>query len=97
MTWSISQGPNPSIMNVEVTYTVTVDSINPGSGYTRDAQGIIYEGRINGTTLTLVLVTHTIGVFSFTPTSIVGTWNDGWCYSFCQRLYTPANGLTLVK
>ncbi|MEX2681842.1 MAG: hypothetical protein Q6373_009580 [Candidatus Sigynarchaeota archaeon] len=89
--------------DVEVSFSVTSSNINSGSGYTPDVSPMTLEGRISGTRLTLVRKAsmfqdeRVVGEFSFTSTSIMGTWNDSWCMAYCQAVYTSVNGLTLVK
>nr|MDO8088497.1 hypothetical protein [Candidatus Sigynarchaeum springense] len=103
MTWTITRTFNPSIVNVEVSFTVTSSSLNPGSGYVPDVSPMTLEGRISGTRLTLVDKAsmfqdeRVVGEFSFTSASIMGTWNDSWCLAYCQAVYTSVNGLSLVR
>jgi hypothetical protein len=97
MTWKISTTFNPTILDVEVSFTVVSSSINSGAMYVPDISPNYYTGKVSGTRLTLSNSDGTIGDFSFTSTSIMGTWNDSWCMIYCQAVYTSVNGLTLVR
>ncbi len=102
MTWTISRTFNPNTVNVDVSFSVVTSSINSGSGYVPDVSPMTLEGRISGTRLTLVegasmfSPERVVGEFSFTSSSIMGTWNDTWEMAYRQSVYTSVNGLTLV-
>ncbi len=104
MTWTITRTFNVNIVDVEVSFSVVSSSINGGSGYTPDVSPMGFEGRISGTRLTLVDLPsfaqpeeRIVGEFSFTSSSIMGTWNDTWEMAYRQSVYTAVNGLILVR
>lgn len=101
MTWTISRTFNPTVVSVDVSFVVVSKSIS--GMYVPDVSPNTYEGRISGTRLTLVdpesllFEERIVGEFSFTSTSIMGTWNDSWTGMYFQMVYTSVNGLTLVR
>lgn len=104
MTWTITGTSDESVVNVEVEFAVTSQSIATGSGYVPDVSPMSYTGIINGTQLTLTKDSAggidqigTVGVFTFTTDLMQGTWHDHWEGVWGQNVYTPTNGLKLLK
>lgn len=104
MTWKITSTDDENVVNVEVEFTVTSQSITTGSGYVPDVSPMYYPGVINGTQLTLTKDSAggidqigTVGVFTFTTDLMQGTWHDHWEGVWGQNVYTTTNGLKLLK
>jgi hypothetical protein len=104
MTWTIRSTTDENVVNVDVEFAVTSQSIAAGSGYVPDVSPMSCTGIINGTQLTLtkegtggIDQIGTVGVFTFTTDLVQGTWHDHWEGVWGQNVYTPTNGLKLIK
>jgi hypothetical protein len=104
MTWIITGTGQENIVNVEVSFTYSDRQLISGSGYTPDVSPMDLTGVINGTQLTLTKADQgpikqagSVGVFTFTTTQMQGTWHDHWEGVWEQNVYTPTNGLKLLK
>lgn len=104
MTWQITGTDDPNVVNVDVTFTITGQTVQYDSGYTEDVSPMQLTGVVNGTQLTLTKASAggidqvgTVGVFTFTSTQMQGTWHDHWEGVWEQNVYTATNGLKLMK
>lgn len=107
VTWVISAGSSENEVNIEQTFTYSNRNLVDGSGYTPDVSPSFYTGVISGSRLTVIdkgggigafeSSDRIVGEFSFTSSSIQGTWDDNWTMIYSQRVYTTTNGLTLNK
>jgi hypothetical protein len=104
MTWTITPTDQENIVNVNVEFSYTNRQLISDSGYTPDVSPMGFTGVINGTQLTLtkadsgpIKQVGSVGVFTFTTHNMQGTWHDHWSGVWDQNVYTPTNGLKLIK
>jgi hypothetical protein len=104
MTWNISATNNENVVMVDVQFSYSNRLLVSGSGYTPDVSPMQLTGTINGTQLTLtrgdsgpIKQIGSVGVFTFTTHNMEGTWHDHWSGVYEQNVYTPTDGLKLIK
>jgi hypothetical protein len=104
MTWTITATNQENIVRVQVEFSYSNRQLISESGYTPDVSSMGFTGIINGTQLTLTRADSgpikqigSVGVFTFTTHNMEGTWHDHWSGVYEQNVYTPTNGLKLVK
>jgi flagellar basal body-associated protein FliL len=104
MTLTITSTNQENIVNVKVEYSYANRQLISESGYIPDASPMFLTGTINGTQLTLtqndsgvINQIGSVGVFTFTTSKMEGTWHDHWSGVYEQNVYTPTNGLKLIK
>jgi hypothetical protein len=98
VTFDITGTSDPEKVDVEMSYSVVYSSIQYDSFYSPDPSPEHYDGFWNGTNLWLSQNGIQKGVFTFTDTTITGTWDDLDQDSyFSQECYTVTNGLTLQR
>ncbi len=104
MTWTITATNQENIVNVKVEFSYTNRHLTTDSGYIPDTSPMELTGIINGTQLTLtrddqgpIHQIGTVGVFTFTTHNMDGIWHDHWEGVYEQNVYTPTNGLALLK
>jgi hypothetical protein len=104
MTWTITATDKENKVNVRVEFSYSNRQLVSGSGYTPDVSPMDLTGSINGTQLTLTRADigpihqiGAVGVFTFTTSNMEGTWHDHWSGVYEQNVYTPTNGLKLIK
>ena len=104
MTWMITATSQENIVNVKVEFIYSNRQLMPDSGYTPDVSPVFLTGTINATQLTLttpdsgpIKQIGSVGAFTFTAGTMVGTWHDHWSGVYEQNVYTPTDGLKLAK
>ncbi len=104
MTWTITATDQENTVRVQVEFSYSNRQLISDSGYTPDVSFMALTGIINGTQLTLTRADSgpikqigSVGVFTFTTHNMEGTWHDHWSGVYEQNVYTPTNGLKLVK
>jgi hypothetical protein len=97
VTFVITTTSDPNVVNVAMSFSINNTNLISESGYTPDVSPNYYTGAINGTQLQMRSGSTVIGVFSFTTSTMTGTWDDNWTMVWSQEVYTSTNAIKLYK
>ncbi len=96
-TFVITGTDDPAIVNVYVTYTVLFSNIGQGEMYGTEPTPNGYQGKVNGTTLTLEQ-DGLSAFFTYDGGVITGNWYDRMTFSyFTEDIQSGNGGFTLIK
>jgi len=99
-TWIITATSDPSVVDIEMQFNrsgfQTVQSCG-GTGYVPDFSPMSLTGTVSGSSLMLTRGSASAGNFTFTTDLMQGTWDNGFCLAFCQRILCQTNAFKLTR
>ena len=101
-TWNVilkitSTSDDPNAVDVEMDFWSETSNILPGSLWIPEVSPKYLSGAINGTQLQLRQGSTVVGVFSFTTSNMMGTWDCTFTGAYGLRAYTETNAIKLYK
>ena len=97
VTFVITSTSNPSTVNVKMSFSIASSAIVSGSMWIPEVSPMYLTGAINSSQMQLRSGTSVVGVFSFTSTTMTGTYDNSWVAAYGQSVFTATNAIKLYK
>ncbi len=97
VTLTITKTADPNVMNVQMYFVVASSAIKPGSFAIPEVSPMFLTGAVNSSQMQLRSGADVKGVFSFTSTTMTGTYDDTWAAIYGQSVFTETNAIKLYK
>jgi hypothetical protein len=97
VTFTITKTSDPNVVNVQMSFSVASSALTSGSGVVPEVSPKFFTGAINSSQMQLRSGSSVIGVFSFTTSTMTGTYDDNWTAAYSQQVYTATNAIKLYK
>ena len=97
VTLTITKTPDPNVMKVQMNFAVASSAIVPGSFMIPEVSPMFFTGAVNSSQMQLRSGTGVVGVFSFTSSTMTGTYDESWTALYGQQVFTETNAIKLYK
>jgi len=97
VTFVITGGSNSSSVNVQMSFSVASSSIVQGSMMIPEVSPKFLTGNINSSQMQLLSGSKVVGVFTFTTSTMTGTYDESWTALYGQMVFTETNAIKLYK
>jgi hypothetical protein len=78
-------------------FAVASSAIVPGSMMIPEVSPKFFTGAVNSSQMQLRSGTDVVGVFSFTTSTMTGTYDESWTAVYGQQVFTTTNAIKLYK
>jgi hypothetical protein len=97
VTFKITKTSDPNVMNVQMSFVIASSAIVQGSLAIPEVSPKYLTGSVNSSQMQLRSGTSVIGVFSFTTSTMTGTYDESWNAVYGQQVSTETNAIKLYK
>jgi hypothetical protein len=97
VTFTITKTGDPNVVNVQMYFQVASSAIVQGSLAIPEVSPMYLTGAINSSQMQLRSGTNVVGVFSFTTSTMTGTFDQSSIGAFSQQVHTDTNAIKLYK
>lgn len=97
VTFTITKTSNSSTVNVQMSFSVASSAIVQGSLVIPEVSPKFLTGAVNSSQMQLRSGTSVVGVFSFTTSTMTGTFDESWIAAYGQSVSTETNAIKLYK